>query len=252
MTSKIKLLRDFNLNTLLITKMHVWVRVPNLPMHLCYALEDIGNVLGRFIKEDMDRTHLGLYTYAHIYVEIDLTKGLLDHINLKFGNFQHSQVLDYENMAFRCRSYRNPGHLQASCPLNKNPKSVKKGGSTSFGSSGFPDPDLVYVSSFKEEPRKSNSEDKDAKIVGKENMDIAIGMKKNNVVVGGTKRGHIYDKSDSNQDFLSDNVVALINPSDLMVVVSSDNGKWQEVKKTKSKKGHMSSIEDYFPSKGGK
>ncbi|KAH9316960.1 hypothetical protein KI387_018729, partial [Taxus chinensis] len=77
---------DFNPNTYLVTKTLVWVRLPNLPLHLWYTLEDNGNVLGKFIKEDMDRTHSGLCSFTQICVELDLSKGLPDRINLKFDN----------------------------------------------------------------------------------------------------------------------------------------------------------------------
>ncbi|KAH9303743.1 hypothetical protein KI387_008147, partial [Taxus chinensis] len=47
----------FDLNTYSVAKTPIWVRLPNLPLHLWYALEDIENALGKFIKEDLDRTH---------------------------------------------------------------------------------------------------------------------------------------------------------------------------------------------------
>ncbi|KAH9320527.1 hypothetical protein KI387_015166 [Taxus chinensis] len=159
---------EFNPNTLSISKTHVWVRLPNLPLHLWYALEDIGNALGRFIKEDLDRTHSGLCSFAQMCVEVDLSKGFPVRINLKFDNFRHSQPLDYENTTFQCRICRNSGHLQAMCPLNKKP--TKKSGSTSSDGWGFVDPDLVDATSFKEE--KSESENKAAISAEKETMDI--------------------------------------------------------------------------------
>ncbi|KAH9288642.1 hypothetical protein KI387_032759, partial [Taxus chinensis] len=212
--------------------------LPNLPLHLWYTLEDIGNVLGKFIKEDMDRTHSGLCTYACICVEIDMSKGLPDRINLKFGNYQYSQALDYENTAFRCRFCTNLGHLQTSCPLNKKPQSSKKGGAASSSGWGFPNLDLVDATFCKEKPSNSNTEDKTTEKMEKEKTDTE---KENQgiLVVGRTKRGHISDKSDSDQDSLPDNPTTSSNPSDLTLVVLSDNGKWHEVIKRKSKKGRM-------------
>ncbi|KAH9316369.1 hypothetical protein KI387_024996, partial [Taxus chinensis] len=49
--------QDFDLNTYSMAKTMVCIRLPNLPLHLWYALEDIGNIMGKFIKEDLDRTH---------------------------------------------------------------------------------------------------------------------------------------------------------------------------------------------------
>ncbi|KAH9329198.1 hypothetical protein KI387_001306, partial [Taxus chinensis] len=156
--------------------------------------------------------------------EIDLSKGFSNCMNLKYGNFQYSQVLDYENTTFRCISCKNPGHLQALCPLSKNLKFVKKGGSTSSSGWGFLNPYLVSASSFKEEPSKSKTEDKEVETVGKEKMDTEKGMQENIVGVGETKIRHTSNKLDSDQDSLSDNLIVSANPSDPILVVSSDNG----------------------------
>ena len=47
------------------------------------VLEDIGNLLGKYIKSDNDRKEQGLFTYARICVEIDLSKGLPDRLQMK-------------------------------------------------------------------------------------------------------------------------------------------------------------------------
>ncbi|KAH9306361.1 hypothetical protein KI387_010765, partial [Taxus chinensis] len=141
-------------------------------------------------------------------VEIDLSKGLSDHINLKFGNFMHSQPLDCENTAFRCKNCRNSGHLQASCPMIKKP--VKKNGSRLTKGWGSLDPELVEVATFKAEPCNAN-EDKVAERVesGKtENVQKSQGI----LVVNGTKRGFSPVKSDSDQESLSDNQMVSTNP----------------------------------------
>ncbi|KAH9295447.1 hypothetical protein KI387_039035, partial [Taxus chinensis] len=172
---------DFDPNTYSVSKTPVWVRLPNLPLHLWYALEDIGNALGKFLKEDLDRTDSGMCSYARMCVEIDLSKGLPDRINLKFGKFQHSQVLDYENTAFRCRICRNPGHLQASCPYNKNQKATKKNGSTSSSGWGTLNPELVSNTKFKDDLRDPNT---DGKIDTKKN-EREMGIQENSLVAGG-------------------------------------------------------------------
>lgn len=62
----------------------VWVRLPNLPLQFWYpeSFATIGDSLGKFIKEDTDRTSKGLATFARICVELDLSKGLPDKINI--------------------------------------------------------------------------------------------------------------------------------------------------------------------------
>ena len=73
---------DFDANSMVVTKMPVWVRLPNLPLPFWHhlVLEDIGNLLGRFIKSDSDRKEQGVFTYGRICVEIDLSKGLPDRL----------------------------------------------------------------------------------------------------------------------------------------------------------------------------
>ncbi|KAH9308746.1 hypothetical protein KI387_036657, partial [Taxus chinensis] len=62
------------------------------------------------------------------------------------------------------------------------------------------------------------------------------------IVVGGVKRGHESDKSDSDQEPNPD-------PSnDLMLVVASDQNQWHEVKKQKGKKGRYVNLLHYYSS----
>ena len=112
--------------------MPVWVRLPNLPLPFWHhlVLEDIGNLLDRFIKSDCGRKERGLLAYARICVEIDLSKGLPDRLQLKHESFNWIQRLDYANTDFRCRFCHLMGHLQDSCPLPKKFTKKKKGQTT--------------------------------------------------------------------------------------------------------------------------
>ncbi|KAH9317176.1 hypothetical protein KI387_018945, partial [Taxus chinensis] len=115
---------------------------------------------------------------------------------------------------------RNMGHLQASCPFNKNKKSVKKNGSKSSSGWGFVNLDLVFTSNFKD---NLNNPISDSKVVTKKD-DTEMGFQENHFVVGGMKRGHTSDSSESDRDYVPDNLTALANPSDLALVISSDLG----------------------------
>ncbi|KAH9318601.1 hypothetical protein KI387_020370, partial [Taxus chinensis] len=199
-----------------------------------------------FLNKDIDRSHAGLCSFARICVEVDLSKGLPNRINLKFGNFLHSQPLDYENTAFRCRNCRNPGHLQASCPEIKKP--VKKGGLRVTKGWGSLDLELVEVATFKAEPCNVNEEKKVEESVesGKTENDQGLqGM----LAVSGTKRGLSPAKSNSDQESLSDNRLVSENP--LQLAITDGNGKWQKVTNKNNKKGRISSIEDYFSTQVG-
>lgn len=68
----------------------VWVRIPNLPLHLWSSdsLNSIRNSLGRkFIKNDTERISKGLATFAQICVELELSKGFPDKISINLGGF---------------------------------------------------------------------------------------------------------------------------------------------------------------------
>lgn len=53
---------DFDANSMVVTKMSVWVRLPNLPLPFWHhlVLEDIGNLLGKHIKNDTERHEQGI------------------------------------------------------------------------------------------------------------------------------------------------------------------------------------------------
>jgi hypothetical protein len=117
---------DFNPLTMTAMTTPVWVRLPNLPLHFYTPafLPTLGNVLGRFIKIDTDRITKGFITFACICVEIDLSQGLPDRILIDWTEDDpYTQMVDYENTAFRCRSCQQTGHLQATCPLSPTPSS---------------------------------------------------------------------------------------------------------------------------------
>lgn len=110
---------DFDANTMKVSTMPVWVRLHGLPLHFWHhkVLAAIGDSLGKFLKIDEDRVIKGIFTFARICVEVDLSQGISDHITLNFNNSQWIQQLDYENTTFRCRGCMQTGHLQYDCPL---------------------------------------------------------------------------------------------------------------------------------------
>lgn len=103
----------FDAKNMVVSKISVWVRLPYLPLLFWHhkVLEDIGNNLGRLRKRDLKRTKKGIFNFASICVETNLSKGLPNHIILKHINLQWSQVLEYENTAFRCTTFFQTCHL---------------------------------------------------------------------------------------------------------------------------------------------
>eukprot|EP00253_Pinus_taeda_P028504 PITA_28504 len=105
---------EFNPSIAVINKPPIWFRLPNLPAHFWHFIVflAIGNTLGHYLDIDTSRKVIGLYTYSRQCAEIDISKGLPDQINLKFGDFHWTQPLDYKNTAFRFRHCHQTGHLQ--------------------------------------------------------------------------------------------------------------------------------------------
>ena len=93
---------EFDPNTMVVSKMPVWVKLYNLPLHFWHVkvLEGISNALGKFLKEDNEHLSKGIYTFARICVEVDLDQGLPYHILLLHNEKQWAQPLDYGNTAF--------------------------------------------------------------------------------------------------------------------------------------------------------
>jgi len=267
---------EFDANSMVVTKMPVWVRLPNLPLPFWHhmVLEDIGNLLGKFIKRDPDRNDQGLFTYARICVEIDLSKGLPDRIHLQYEKFKWLQALDYENTAFRCRFCHVTGHLQDSCPLAKRFPRKKKGMNTR-GKTWQAD----YAPSISEDSEEEESEPEDqqkkgdrAETLRNPETVVARNSESKETVVDGTskvipmddytvegtqtaiviqeeaptsgvKRGHESEKSDSDKEQLSNQHSEAVTCRQV-VVAGSSQGRWVEVKNRK--KGKKGKIEAYY------
>lgn len=81
---------EFDATTMKVSTIPIWVRLHNLSLPFWHhqILEGIGNKLGNFKKMDLERKEKGIFTFARICVEIDLSKGLPDRIHLVHKNFQ--------------------------------------------------------------------------------------------------------------------------------------------------------------------
>jgi hypothetical protein len=89
------LLESFN-------KIPVWVRLPNLPLHLWLdsVLESVGNALGDFRCVDTATSDIFHSTVARVLVEVDTSKGLPEMICLDSPRGSWTQLLDYEGIPF--------------------------------------------------------------------------------------------------------------------------------------------------------
>lgn len=222
---------DFDPASAVITKAPVWIRLPNFPAHLWHlaVYRSIGNTLGCFLMGDSWREHQGLYTYARICVELDLSKGLPDQINLKINEFVWTQNLDYENTAFRCRHYHLTGHLQNSCP-SLTAKSKKGNFAKTKPKRCTPcsPPPTVISDSSSSEDEESDAEPKQVP----QTMDPSTDTPAHTTVTTISQK-RIHETSSSE----SDKEIPLLENSSLQVVLAhTPQDGWIKVNKKKGKK----------------
>jgi hypothetical protein len=75
------------------------------------SLEGIGNTL-RSLVIILKVTNNGRYTsYSHICVYINVSKYLLEPINIIFQDVEWIYTLDYEHILFQCHKLHEHGHI---------------------------------------------------------------------------------------------------------------------------------------------
>lgn len=105
-------------STTVITSAPVWVRFPNLPLHLWNfsSLKAIGNVIGKFYCRCLETEEYSITTYACLYVEMHFNIRFPTEIHLTSKDYMWNQKLDYESVLFRYQSCFEIGHLAKNCP----------------------------------------------------------------------------------------------------------------------------------------
>ena len=95
----------------------IWVRLPALPLHFwdLYHFRRIGEILASFLEADLSFLETKEKKVARILVNINLREGLAESINLEWGPMIIPQILDYENVLFRCRRCHVYGHPASAC-----------------------------------------------------------------------------------------------------------------------------------------
>ena len=113
--------KDFDPLTESFNKIPIWVRLPNLPMHLWLdsILESVGDAIGDFQIVDIATSNVLHSTFACTFVEMDVSKGLPEKICLASPRGSWTQTLDYEGLPFRCKKCHMTGHVAARCSSEK-------------------------------------------------------------------------------------------------------------------------------------
>jgi len=112
-----------------------WVRLLNAPIHLLSLdiLDFVGNSLGHFINIDTNKLGMCIVTSTHIYVKLYLSKRLPNRILINWNGITFSQLVDYENKVFWCRSCQQLGYLHNAFPSSQrhfhppNDKKMRRG-----------------------------------------------------------------------------------------------------------------------------
>lgn len=109
---------EFKPRTAKLSKMAVWVRLPNLFVE--YFRDDIVKSilanLGKPLKLDRTTVARERGRFARVAVEVDLDKPLVTEIWV--GN--EIQYVEYEGLHVVCFGCGTVGHREQSCPLNKS------------------------------------------------------------------------------------------------------------------------------------
>nr|AIK35195.1 LINE-type retrotransposon LIb DNA [Ipomoea batatas] len=108
---------EFRPRTAKLSKMAVWIRIPDLPMEYFRddAIRDIAENVGKPLKLDRTTIIAAKGKFARIAVEIDLSKPLVSEVWV--GNYL--QTVEYEGLHVICFSCGVVGHREQSCPDSK-------------------------------------------------------------------------------------------------------------------------------------
>jgi hypothetical protein len=74
-----------------------------IPFHLWTLkyFKSIGNYIGDFLNDDMTFKETKQRKVEIILVNLNITEGLGEEVDLSWGSYSYNQRLDYENIPFR-------------------------------------------------------------------------------------------------------------------------------------------------------
>lgn len=106
----------------------VWIRLPELPLHLYHEklVHKIGSAVGRIIKIDNDTTEANRGKYARIAVAINLRWLLVSKVKVK----NYVQLIEYENLPHIFFSCEKAGHRSTDCSFSNSVKKTSEDVST--------------------------------------------------------------------------------------------------------------------------
>ncbi|CAJ2641905.1 unnamed protein product [Trifolium pratense] len=113
---------DFNLKRDMLRTIPIWIKLPQLPLHLwgVKSLSKISSAIGNPLVTDECTAHKFRVSYARILVEMDITQKLPQDITIKDseGN-KLKQVVEYEWKPLFCDKCQKMGHICEKDPPKK-------------------------------------------------------------------------------------------------------------------------------------
>ena len=99
-----------------ITSDPIWVRLPNLPLHLWNftTFTSIGNTLGKYYCISPNTFECFKATFDRICVQMDLSQGFLAKLIFTNKDYKWIEKLDYENVLLCCTT------CYATCHISRN------------------------------------------------------------------------------------------------------------------------------------
>ena len=76
----------------------------------------IGNTLGTYTDKAQPKN--GMISYAQIFIKVYLEKGLLEMVQFVLDDWNHIQVVDYEQLLFKCKKGHEYGIFSKNCARN--------------------------------------------------------------------------------------------------------------------------------------
>ncbi|CAK8563193.1 unnamed protein product [Lathyrus sativus] len=123
----------FNLKNDMLRALPIWIKLPNLPLHLWgeKSLSKIGSAIGKPVTTDECTANKFQFSYARLLVEVDVTQALVKEIIINDRNgAKLVQPIEYEWKPKFCEQCQRFGHIcEAPKPVKVwQPKQKQKAG----------------------------------------------------------------------------------------------------------------------------
>ncbi|XP_058742592.1 uncharacterized protein LOC131615107 [Vicia villosa] len=104
---------DFNPKDDMVRTLPIWVKLPQLPLHLWgeRSLNKIASAIGAPLVTDECTTHKLRVSYARMLIEVDITQKMLDEITITYNEGKkRKQAFEYEWRPYFCERCQKIGH----------------------------------------------------------------------------------------------------------------------------------------------